>query len=393
VRDLFLRAPNLDLDIVVEGDGILFARAFAQGRTDVRLRIHKKFNTAKIIFAGGMVLDVATARLEYYQSPAALPTVEMSSIKLDLYRRDFTINTLAIKINAKHFGTLIDFFDGSRDIKEKAIRVLHNLSFVEDPTRVFRAVRFEQRYGFRIGKLTEGLIKNAIKIDAFQRLTGKRLFHELMQMLNEERAADCLTRLKDLKLLEVFHPKLRLEPKDRLLLDSVEQTLAWHRLSFLDQPPRTWLVLLLGLCDALKDSETAALCRRLDLPPRLENEIREMRAQATTALNRLQRGSCPNSVIYSLLKPLKIEYQLLIMAKALTQGAKKAVSQYLTSLARVRTALTGDDLKTMGYPPGPLYKIILDRVMAARLDGDATTRGEELALLYAEFRPLEEAAP
>ena len=168
VRDLFLYRSDEDLDIVIEGDGIDFARKYA-GLVGARIHTHEKFGTAVIIFPDGFKIDVASARLEYYKFPAALPVVEMSSIKLDLYRRDFTINTLAIQLNPEKFGTLIDFFTARKDIKEKIIRVLHNLSFVEDPTRVFRAIRFEQRFGFTIGKLTVGLINKCHQHGFFQR--------------------------------------------------------------------------------------------------------------------------------------------------------------------------------------------------------------------------------
>ena len=147
VRDLFLYRSNEDMDIVIEGDGIAFAKRYAEA-VHARIHAYDKFGTAVIIFPDGFKIDVASARLEYYKFPAALPTVQMSSIKLDLFRRDFTVNTLAIQLNPAKFGVLIDFFAAQRDIKEKTIRVLHNLSFVEDPTRVFRAIRFEQRFGF-----------------------------------------------------------------------------------------------------------------------------------------------------------------------------------------------------------------------------------------------------
>ena len=158
--------------MVIEGDATAFAQRLWEKEPKVGMRSHKKFKTAKLVFEEGLVVDLATAALEYYQAPAALPIVELSSLKLDLYRRDFTINTLAVSLNPPHYGELLDFFEGLKDIKERVIRVLHNLSFVEDPTRVFRAVRFEQRFGFRIGKFTEGLIKNALKVDAFKRLPG-----------------------------------------------------------------------------------------------------------------------------------------------------------------------------------------------------------------------------
>jgi tRNA nucleotidyltransferase (CCA-adding enzyme) len=392
VRDLFLRRENLDLDIVVEGDGIAFARRYGQLHPEVKVRTHKKFNTANLIFKNGLSLDVATARLEYYDSPAALPVVELSSLKLDLYRRDFTINTLAVQLNPAGFGQLVDFFDGLRDIKEKAVRVLHNLSFVEDPTRVFRAVRFEQRFGFRIGKLTEALIKNAIKIDAFKKLSGRRLFGEFRQMLEEERAVDCLRRLRELKLLYIFHPELRLESKDEELLEDLEEALAWHRLSFLDQPVEQWLVYYLGLSDSLDKDQRLALGRRLGLSPKQREELESERRRALRALNLMQRKKPRASDIYFLLHPLRPEFQLFIMAKATRQWAKRAVSQYLTSLVQVRPELDGDDLKAMGFAPGPLFKRILDRLQAARLDGEVLTREQEVELVRRKFNPEQEQA-
>jgi len=186
IRDLVLRRPNLDIDIVVEGEGIVFAKDFAESY-DARVRSYKKFGTAVVIFPDGFKIDVATARLEYYEYPAALPTVELSSLKLDLYRRDFTINTLAVELNPGRFGQLIDYFGAQRDFKDKAIRVLHNYSFVEDPTRVLRAIRYEQRLGFRIMKHTSNLIENAVKMKLLVQLSGRRLTNELKLILSEGR--------------------------------------------------------------------------------------------------------------------------------------------------------------------------------------------------------------
>jgi tRNA nucleotidyltransferase (CCA-adding enzyme) len=196
VRDLFLYRTNEDIDIVIEGEGIAFAKQFAKLK-GARVHTYAKFGTAVIIFSDGFKIDVASARLEYYQFPAALPVVETSSIKLDLFRRDFTVNTLAIQLNPQKFSTLIDFFSAQKDIKEKVIRVLHNLSFVEDPTRVFRALRFEQRFGFTIGKLTAGLIDNAVKMDFFKRLSGRRVFTELRLILEEDNPTPAIRRLQD----------------------------------------------------------------------------------------------------------------------------------------------------------------------------------------------------
>jgi tRNA nucleotidyltransferase (CCA-adding enzyme) len=385
VRDLFLRQENLDLDIVLEGDGIAFAKRIGRIHPEVKVRTHKKFNTANLSFPGGLSVDVATARLEYYKSPAALPVVELSSLKLDLYRRDFTMNTLAVQLAPDSFGQLLDFFDGRRDIKEKVVRVLHNLSFVEDPTRVFRAVRFEQRFGFKIGKLTEGLIKNAIKIDAFKRLSGRRLFGEFQQMLSEEKALNCLLRLKELKLLPVFSEHIKLEGKNVALLEGLEEALAWYRLSFLDRPVEQWLVYYLGLSEPLKQEQRDALGRRLGVSPKQRASLASERLRAIKALNQLQRNHPAASKIYFLLRPLKPEFQLFIMAKANRDWAKRAVSQYLTSLSQSQLLLDGDDLKALGFTPGPLFKKILDRLQAACLDGEILGREQELQLVRREF--------
>jgi tRNA nucleotidyltransferase (CCA-adding enzyme) len=241
VRDLLLRRGNLDMDIVIEGgDGIAFAREFAK-RYNLKVKGHERFRTAVVVFPDGFKIDVATARLEYYERPGALPTVELSSLKLDLYRRDFTINTLAVALSPERFGALIDFFGGQRDIKEKTIKVLHNLSFVEDPTRTLRAVRFSERFGFEIGKQTMNLIKNAVKLDLLSRLSGVRLRDELENVLMEDAAAGVVKRLSTLGLLGLIHPGIKWDEEEKLLFDRTKETLAWHRLLYTKDKVQTSL--------------------------------------------------------------------------------------------------------------------------------------------------------
>ena len=168
VRDLIMRNKNLDIDIVIEGDGIIFAKKFSE-TFPCKVRSHQRFGTAIMIFPDGFKIDVATARLEYYEKPGALPTVELSSIKLDLYRRDFSINTLAVRLNPDGYGELLDFYGGLKDLKSKTIRVLHNLSFVEDPTRILRALRFEQKFGFCYWQTDSEFNKKHCKTKSFQK--------------------------------------------------------------------------------------------------------------------------------------------------------------------------------------------------------------------------------
>ncbi|MBU0513785.1 MAG: CBS domain-containing protein, partial [Proteobacteria bacterium] len=288
IRDLFLRRRNLDIDVVIEGDGIAFAKAFAR-KYGIRVVTHAKFNTAVLVFPDGFKIDVATARMEYYESPAALPVVQVSSIKQDLARRDFTINTLAVSLNPDRFGTLLDFFYAQRDIKDRVIRVLHNLSFIEDPTRILRAVRFESRFGFRIGKLTEKLIVNAVKMDSIARLDGRRLFGELRHLLEEENPPACLRRLSDLDVLAAVHLGLVCDDALDEAFGRLGDALAWYELSFLDNPIRHWRAYYLVLTHRLDGDERLELAARLAMSPKLFEGLLGGQARAERAMRRLSR--------------------------------------------------------------------------------------------------------
>src|SRR5947209_9100716 len=209
VRDLLLGHSSLDVDIAVEGDGMTFARRLAD-RYGAGLKVFEKFATALVVFPDGFKLDVATARCESYAHPTALPTVKPSSIKDDLYRRDFTINALAICLNASPFGELVDSYGGQRDLERKVIRVLHDRSFEDDPTRVFRAIRFEQRFGFHIEEHTLTLLKAAAASDLVRRLSGPRLRNEVMRLVSEQSPTRTIRRMAEFDLLRFLHTDLAL---------------------------------------------------------------------------------------------------------------------------------------------------------------------------------------
>ncbi len=380
VRDLFLRRPNEDIDIVIEGDGIDFAKRLAK-RMGGRVHCHEKFGTAVVIFRDGFKLDVASARTEYYKFPAALPTVEMSSIKMDLSRRDFTINTLAIQLNPRHFGTLIDFFSALKDIKEKTIRVLHNLSFVEDPTRVFRAIRFEQRFGFTIGRLTAGLIENAARMEFVKRLDGRRVFTELRLLLEEENPLALVKRLNDFDLLKVIHPSLTLTAELETAFEAVKQVQAWHDLLFLDESYRKWTVYFMALLRGFNHEASETTCRRFDLPPRLLRMLGPDRLTAERALYRLERDPpADHASLCRYLEGLGIEPILYMMAITASTDVKRSLSLYVTRLRFVVPAIGGADLRRLGITPGPQYKRILDAVRDAKRNGEAISPDDELAL-------------
>jgi|WetSurMetagenome_2_1015567.scaffolds.fasta_scaffold02458_2 tRNA nucleotidyltransferase (CCA-adding enzyme) len=388
VRDLLLRHANLDIDIVVEGDGIEFARAFGEEH-GVRVRAHKKFNTAVLIFPNGQRVDIATARFEYYQYPAALPIVEFGSLKMDLYRRDFTINTLAIALNPSSFGYLIDFFGGQRDLKDKVIRVLHNLSFVEDPTRIVRAIRFEQRFGFRIGKQAAALIRNAVRMGLIQKLGGRRIFHELQLILMEDDPSPALRRMAEFGLLAVISPKMRFEQKMEELFQRLKELLSWYQLSFLEEPLERWWVYVLGLFSALRGEELEELWERLQLTSSQQERL----LWTYQKVDELLRGffQLPDhrpSDIYRALQPLQPEELLYMMARTQKKAVTRAISHYCHRYRHVRTELSGRDLHAMGVPPGRIYRTMLDALLDARLNGEVRNRQEEVAFLQSRYREL-----
>jgi len=381
VRDLLLYRPNEDIDIVIEGDGIEFARQYAR-LAGVRIHAHNKFKTAVIIFPDNFKIDIASARVEYYQFPAALPTVEMSSIKLDLYRRDFTINTLIIQLNSDHFGRLIDFYSAQRDIKAKAIRVLHNLSLAEDPTRVFRAIRFEKRFHFEIGKLTDGLIKNAVKINFFKELSGRRIFSELRSILEEENPIPTVGRLNDYHLLEIIHPALKLTSDMMLLMNSVKKVLSWFDLLFLEESYMKWAVYFMVLIKRCDQPTVAEICNRLELAPRVQTILVTGRFKADRCLWQMERNPLIiNSALHEQLADFKTELILYMMAASGKQKIKKAISHYFTNLRYVKLTVKGKDIKRMGVPPGPIYQKILKATLNAKLNGLLKTDHDERTFL------------
>lgn len=382
VRDLLLRIPNVDVDIVVEGDGVSFARALAE-RLSGRARVHQKFKTAVVTLPGGFKIDVATARIEYYAYPAALPTVAVSAIRDDLYRRDFSMNAMAIRLNGDKPNYLIDYFGGQADIKDHVIRVLHNLSFVEDPTRAFRAVRFETRYGFAMGKQTLTLLKNAVKNRLFHRLSPGRLFAELRLMLQEKRPLAALARLDELELLSFIHPSLTVDEELKRLMDRVEDMVAWGGLTFPDEEREEWLPRFFGLVDRLDSDELATMAERFGAGGREVETALRVRTDGIKTVRRLtgEPEKPGDATLYALLSPLPVEGLLYLAARVDDPRVAEGVTRYLTRLRGTTPLITGADLREAGMPAGPAMGEALSSAFAAQLDGRVTTREEAIALV------------
>jgi tRNA nucleotidyltransferase (CCA-adding enzyme) len=385
VRDVILKRRNLDVDIVIEGDGIRFAKACAD-HLGAKVRSYPKFGTAVLVMPDGFKIDIATARMEHYESPAAPPVVKLSSLRRDLSRRDFTINTLAVHLNKGHYGTLIDHFGAMRDIKERVLRVLHNLSFVEDPTRILRAIRFEQRFGFRIGKLTESLIQNAVNIHSFDNLSGQRLFIELKLILQEEDPVGSLERMAGYDLLRSISPELRLTEEVRDILKRIKGILVWFNLLYLGVAYRPWKVYFLGLTSSLSDDALNNLAVRMEVQDKEIADMISARQGLRQALKEISRlKDKKHYSLYRILSPAPPEVLLYGMAKTRSEKIKKSISTFFTKLKGTNVSLNGRDLITMGYRPGPLFKEIFDRVLEAKMDGAVSTKEDEIEFVKERY--------
>jgi len=392
VRDLLLGQPTHDLDLVVEGDAIALVESI-RATYGGDMRSHAQFGTAKWLpdetvaqALGGSradngwpdFIDFVSARREFYEQPTALPTVQRGSIKPDLYRRDFTINTLAIRLSPEPMGELLDFYGGEQDLKDGVIRVLHSLSFVDDPTRMLRAVRLEQRLGFRIEPRTEELIHNALGL--LDRVSGDRIRHELALILAEQQPLRALARLERLGILAAIHPELRLDDWVRSAFCAVRYAREhppWPSLAQFDN----WILTTFSLFTSrLPQDELEALGRRLQFSRTYLNHLHDARA-AIALLPDLSRERRPSEIV-GMLEPLDEVGWLAAWAAATEATARDQIVCFARTWRTVKPTLGGRDIQALtGIKPGPLYGELLGRLRTAWLDGEIATPDEEKALL------------
>ena len=386
VRDLLLGIPNLDVDIVVEGDGIAFAKNLA-AKLKGRVKSHVKFGTSVIILEDGFRIDVATARMEFYKHPAALPTVERSSIKSDLFRRDFTVNSLAVQLTGKDAFTLTDYFNGEKDLKDKMIRVLHSLSFIEDPCRIFRAIRFEQRNEFQIGKQTEAFMKTAVKKRLVDKLSGSRFLNELVLILKEDHPVSCIRRMNEFALFPFISPKMLAVKGSLKVLERVGEVLAWAKRVPFVKFPEAWFIYFMGLFYDLDKKAFHHAVERLRIPmrlrKRLENDV-ETCKESIKKLARKKELTPPE--IYDIFSQLSPEAMVFLLTFLDDGRINKYATLYLTQYhALGKLSLTGDDLIRMGVKPGPIFQTVFKTLRDARVDGRVKTKQEEMALVNEQF--------
>jgi tRNA nucleotidyltransferase (CCA-adding enzyme) len=381
VRDLILGVKNLDLDIVVEGDGIKFAEVLSQ-KLNVGLIRHRRFGTATVILKKHLKVDIATTRQEYYPQPAYLPEVTCGVLKDDLMRRDFTINAMAISINRQDFGRFIDCFGGEADLADKKIRVLHNLSFVDDPTRILRAIRFEQRYNFKLEPKTLKLLREANELKMLERVQPQRLRDELILLLKEGCPLKPLNRIKELIKFNFINSGLSLSKKNLVFLKSVESQINWFKRKY---PKRrqldTWLIYLIGLIDPLNINNIKLICKKFAFRRGEEKRILAYKKLEPQFIKELSRDKIKASRVFSLLEPLSYEVIILIKAKFKNKNLEKYIKDFFEIYNGTHLYISGADLHKLGLTPGPYYQKIFHRVLNAKLDGLVKTKKEELGLI------------
>jgi len=365
VRDLLLRRTNFDLDLVVEGDAIKIAQKLAQVKPG-KITTHPRFNTAKLKWDRWSI-DLATARSETYAKPGALPSVKPSSISNDLSRRDFTINAMAIELNPNRYGDLIDLYGSRDDLKHKLIRVLHEKSFTDDATRIWRGLRYEQRLNFQLERNTLRLLKRDIPM--LNTISGDRIRYELECVLQEERPEKVLRRAEELNVLQRLHPAIK---GNGWLAEKFEQA----RKLISPNLPSVRLYLAL-MAYPLTGEENESLISHLRLPKSLAQTLRDS-VSLKAKLSSLANPELSPSSIYHLLygySPTAITANFIACDSAVT---RQHIQLFLDRLRYVKSALTGEDLKRMGIAPGPQIKQILELLHEARLDKKVTTKeGEE----------------
>lgn len=383
VRDLLLERESRDLDLVVEGDGIAFAEALAL-RLDGRVRVHGAFLTAVVTDGEGFVIDIVTARSERYRTPAALPEVQASSLRDDLFRRDFTVNTLAIRVGPEPKAELIDYFAGRRDLAKKSLQVLHGQSFIDDPTRILRGVRLEVRLGFRMSPETLQLVQGALAERVFDQLSGSRLRDELALLLDDsDLALRGLDRLAELGVLRALDPGIEMNDATRERLRNAQAAYDWYRLEGIAEPPvQAWRLLLMALADRFAAADLDRLADRLLLAGEDRSLLTGFPERLAAARAALQSETVPHRAVGAL-ETLSGEELLLLLAGEIPKDVETIgvwVRRYLTGLRALKLGVRGSDLLAAGVSPGPRIGEALRATYRARLDGEI---GESDELRYA----------
>lgn len=383
VRDLILGVKNFDLDVVVEGDGIEFAGKLAE-KLNKKLIYHKRFGTATV-GDKEFKIDIASARRETYEYPASLPKVSFGKISDDLTRRDFSINAMAVDISKVSFGRLVDQFNGKRDLEKGLIRVLHNLSFFDDPTRILRAIRFKERFNFKFEKKTLRLLKKAVKENLLEKVNPHRLRDELILILKESHPLRCIYRIKRICGFKFIHPELALE--DLGFLKKIEKMILWFKKNLSrERELDSWLIYLIGLLDTLDKKQTIYVLRSFAFRKGERKRVISYKERIDSVIKKLKEKALSPHQIFKILEPLSYEVIVSVLAKTDQKVVIRRIEDFLKIYNKIKISVRGSDLKNLGVKPGPEFKRILRQTLYRKINGVIKTKEEEVQFLRSRIK-------
>jgi len=384
VRDLFLDSPGLDIDISIEGDGVGFAKALAE-KTKSKVEAFTHFGTSIVIIPSFGKVDVATARTESYAKPGTLPSVVKSVIAQDLFRRDFSINAMALKLAPDFFLQLLDPFNGLQDLKKGRIRALHPQSFIDDPTRVFRAVRFEQRFQKHIEPMTRKWLLDSLKRRSLNTVSGERLRNEFHLIFKEPHPEKAVWRLHELGVLPKVHPSLGLSAAAKKTLPRVAAAIQFfrERKIAIEDEKMVWFQAMLARSTA---KQIRALSKRLMLSRHEQKVVFQSADASPSLLKRLGRKDLTPSRMYEMLSPLLPEVRCYLVAAA-SDGLREKMMGYLLKIQKLRPWIRGRDLQSLGIPPGFRYSYILLEALNGQLNGKFKNRKQAFRWVQSSFAP------
>jgi tRNA nucleotidyltransferase (CCA-adding enzyme) len=377
VRDILKGESNFDLDISVEGD----AEVFVQNWNEPGCRgvVHGRYKTGTITFPDKQKVDIATARREFYEYAAAIPEVSSDSLKQDLARRDFSVNAMAVSLSEGDWGTLIDFHGGRRDLKEGILRVLHNLSFVEDPSRVLRGVRLEQRLGMKFEDNTLRLVRNTIKGGLLGKLSNARVRAEVEINCKDRVPQKIAVRMQELGIWEALFPGLRFGPIAVKKLEYLRKILFLTKKSGTSFKDQEWLAYIVIIFSEVSASVRLAAMDRLNFT----SQERGILTACFASLQPIEQFFGPrkmfkNSEVYLYLKQYEPVPLLYCMAATKRRSIRRWVALHMFSFVPLKGELTGKELLAMGCSSGPWMGEILEGIRLGRMDGKYKTRDDEL---------------
>ncbi|MFC2091467.1 hypothetical protein ACFLTD_01745, partial [Elusimicrobiota bacterium] len=372
VRDILKDVKHQDIDFVVEKKADEFAGKLSQ-HLNGHMNLHEEFQTA-VIKLEYREIDIATLRKEYYEFPAALPKIEQGTLHQDLYRRDFTINAMALQISPlENYGTLIDYFSSRDDLESKKLRILYPLSFVEDPTRIFRAIRFEKRFDLTITDDTLKHLKKTVEMDIHSQLTNDRVKEELILILMENRTAEILHRLDELNVLGCIHPELEITSEIYDLIAGyagLSEELTGTS-QYLWKFTKNWKILILLLFSGLTIENGCMVLGEFNFSKQLISNYRIARSYSGRIIKVLSKD-ISDARVYKILYKLKEEVIFYIICVNHDAGVRKKIIKYLNELQNIKPRTDGNELKKMGYTPGPDFSRILFTLKLAKINGNVS---------------------